>query len=186
LDGEGEHGAFVDRADRGREPRQVAVQFGHEVGHVGEQGVLVLQERLRRGVGGPHDLAERQVELRGAAGHVVEDGVQAGQPAVDLVAVGFPGGGVQRAQVLEDVGEDEAGEVRVPDAGAQHVLDGGVGAVAELAELVDRLAVPVPGQAAGPGGVLQPVQDRVVRQGVEAAAQRGEVVEPGHVRVDQR
>ncbi len=53
----------------------------------------------------------------------------------------------------------------------EHVLDGGVRAVAELAELVDRLAVPVPGEAARPGGVLEPVQDLVVGQRVEPLAQ---------------
>ena len=123
------------------------------------------------------------MELRGAPGHVVEDRVQARQPAVHLVGVRVPGRGVQRAQVVEDVGEDQAGEVGVPDAGAQHVLDGGVRAVAELAELVDRLPVPVPGEAAGPGGVLKPVQDLVVGEGVEPAAQRGEVIELADVLV---
>ena len=77
--GQTEHRArarAVDHGDRGGQPRQVPVELGHEIGHVGEQRVLVLEERLGRGVGRAHQLGEGQVELRRAAGHVVEDGVQ--------------------------------------------------------------------------------------------------------------
>ena len=181
-----EHRAGVDRGDRGGQPGQVPVELGHEIGHVGEQRVLVLEERLGRGVGRAHELGQRQVELRRPAGHVVEDGVQPGQPAVDLIVITGRGGLVEGAQVLEDVGEDQPGQVGVADAGREHVLDGGVRAVAELAELVDRLAVPVAGERAGPGCVLEPVQDLIVGQRVQPLAQSHQVVVGRDVLVDGR
>jgi hypothetical protein len=129
------------------QPGQVAVKLGHEVGHVGEQGVLVPQERVRRRIRRPDDLAEGQVELGRPAGHVVEHRVQAGQPPVDLLGVLGRGRRGERLEVIEDVGENQPGQVRVPDPRAEHILHRGERAVADLAELVDRLPVPVPGQA---------------------------------------
>ena len=129
---------------------------------------LYVRNVSGRGVGGAHDLAQRQVELRRAARHVIEDRVQA------ATAAGTPGRGppsrsatCERPQVVEDVGEHQPGQVGVADAGREHVLDRGVRAVAELAELVDRLAVAVAGEPAGPGRVLEPVQDPVLRQRVQ-------------------
>jgi hypothetical protein len=107
------------------------------------------------------------MELRRAAGHVVEDRVQARQPTVDLLAVPAADRRRERLQVVENVREHQAGQVRVPDPGAEHVLHCCEGAVAKLAELVDGLPVPVPRQASGPGRVLQPVHHPVFGQRVQ-------------------
>ena len=178
----GRFGGGFRLGHRRGQPGQVAVELGHEVGHVGEQGVLVPKERVRRGVGRPDDLAQGQVELGRPARHVVEHRVQPGQPPVDLLRVLGPGRRGERLEVIEDVGEDQPGQVRVPDARAEHVLHGGERAVAELAELVDRLPVPVPGQASRPRGILEPVYHAVLGQRVQLFPQSA--VRPGHLVVD--
>ena len=189
LGGQAQHGVRFLRPGGGfclghrrGQPGQVAVKLGHEVGHVGEQGVLVPQERVRRRIGRPDDLAEGQVELGRPARHVVEDRVQPGQPPVNLLRVLGPGRRGERLEVIEDVGEDQPGQVRVPDPRPEHVLHGRERAVAELAELVDRLPVPVPGQASRPRGVLEPVHHAVLGQRVQLFPQAA--IQPGHLVVN--
>lgn len=130
--------------------------------------MLVAHEHLWRRFGGPGDVAQRQVEPRRPAGHVLHHPVQAGQPPDDLVTVTGPVGFGQPLQIPQDVGEHQPGKVYVMHPGSEHTFDRRVRAVPQLAELVDRLPVPVAGQAARPRGVLQPVQHPVV----------GEVVQP--------
>ncbi len=184
-----EHGVRVLRPGGGfrlghrrGQPGQVAVKLGHEVGHVGEQGVLVPQERVRRGVGRPDDLAEGQVELGRAAGHVVEDRVQPGQPPVDLLRVlrlVAAASALRSSRMSEKTSRDRfASRIRA----AEHVLHGGERAVAELAELVDRLPVPVPGQASRPRGVLEPVHHP--SSASASSCSRRLPVQPGYLVVD--
>jgi len=137
--------------------------------------MLVAQEHLRRGLSGPRDVSQRQVEPGRPAGHVLHHPVQAAQPSHDLVAVTGPVRLGQPVQVAQDVREHQSGQVRVLHPGGEHALDRRVGAVAQLAELVDRLPVPIAGQAARPRGVLQPVQQPVVGEVVEPVPQAGQV-----------
>ena len=127
-----------------------------------EQGVFVLQERLRRGVGGPGDVTQRQVEPGGAPGHFLHHPVQADQPPHDLLAITDPVGFGEPTHIAQDVGKHKPGQARVLHPRREHALHRRVCAVSELAELVDRLPVPVPGQAARPRGILEAVQDPVV------------------------
>lgn len=113
------------------------------------------------------------MELGGAASHVLHDRVQTGQAAVDVLDPAGAVGLGEGAEVLQHVGEDQAGQVDVLHPGAQDPFDGPVGAVAELAELVDGLAVAVAGQGAGAGGVVEAVHDAVGGEFVEPPAQFG-------------
>ena len=97
------------------------------------------------------------------------------QPPNHLVAITGPVGLGQPLQVAQDVREHQPRQVRVLDPGGQDALDRRVRAVAQFAELVDRLPVAVSGQASRPRSVLQPVQQPVVGEVVEPVPQAGQV-----------
>jgi hypothetical protein len=162
---------LLDLVHRRTQPRRVSLKLVVEVTQMGEQGVLVREERLRTHVVRPTQVTEHVVEPRGPLGDVGQGPVEAVELAVHLFRVTGRVGGRQRRQVGQQVGEHQPGQRRVVHRRRQHALDRPMRAIAGLGELIDRVPVAVLGERRGPGAVLTTVEHTPLHQRIEQPGQ---------------